>query len=75
MAELSQHVDLISELRQQLLSDVWIEDLLDCDGEPFVFTLVDHTEPTLRYLFTQLQVLEVDLQHGVGIQPHRMLLG
>lgn len=44
MPVLCQHIYFVIELLQQLLADVWVEDLLDSNLEFKVFALMNGTE-------------------------------
>ena len=66
MAVFCQHVHLVVELVQQVLSYVGIEDLFDGDLQLEEFSFVDGAEAAHRDLFPYLQVGLFEDEYSIG---------
>ena len=72
MSEFGQHVDLVTELFEQLIVNFRVEVLLDCYFKTFVHSFMNCTETSLRYLFANFEILEVNFQNRVIIELKRL---
>lgn len=74
MPVLGQHVDLVVEFLQQLLTDVGIEHLLYRYLQLEITATMDGAEAPHRYLFSNLQVRQLQHQHPIHRLPFRLTL-